>query len=258
MGDMNNGSILGRRDFLKLGLLTTAIALTSSNSSSAAEKTGNDSSGGLPVVSPPIEKYIAKKYDHLLSGKLNGLSDDQLKAHFTLYEGYIKKINETEAKIKSFDVKNGDLGLYRAFHLTQTFALGGAVLHELYFGNLGATDKEPKDTLKKFIDRDFGNVQNFIGHLKLTGKAMRGWAIAALNFRTGKLHIYGLDQHHQDVPNMVYPILALDVYEHAYMIDYKIDRAKYLDVFAENLNWKPVQKRLETALSIKFGEGTTA
>ena len=242
---------LNRRNFLKLGFLSTAAALTPSLSLKAAEKPSTKNN-------LPLNQYIAKKYDHLLGGKLKGLSDDQLKAHFTLYENYIKKINETEGKIKSFDVKNGDSSTYRSLHLTQTFALGGAVLHELYFGNLGATEKEPKGTLKKVIDRDFGNVQNFIGHLKLTGKIMRGWALAALNYRTGKLHVYGLDQHQQDVPNMVYPILALDVYEHAYMIDYKIDRGAYLDTFVANLNWKPVQDRLEIALSIPFGEMITA
>lgn len=244
----NNLLGLNRRNFLKLGLLTTISALTASRSVNAAEKQSSDS----------IERYVAKKYDHLLGGKIKGLSDDQLKAHFTLYENYIKKINETETKIKGFDVKNGDSAIYRALHLTQTFALGGVVLHELYFGNLGATEKEPKGILKKIIDRDFGSVQNFIGHLKLTGKIMRGWALAALNYRTGKLHIYGLDQHQQDVPNMVYPILALDVYEHAYMIDYKIDRGPYLDAFVANLNWKPVQDRLDIALLVPFGEKTTA
>jgi Fe-Mn family superoxide dismutase len=123
--------------------------------------------------------------------------------------------------------------------------LNGAVLHELYFGNLGATEKEPKGSLKKIIDRDFGSVQNFIGHLKLTGKIMRGWALAALNYRTGKLHIYGLDQHQQDVPNMVYPILALDVYEHAYMIDYGLKRADYIETFFKAIDWGVVQKRFE-------------
>ena len=108
------------------------------------------------------------------------------------------------------------------------------------------------------IERDFGNVQNFVGHLKLAGKVMRGWALAAVNFRTGKLNVYGLDQHHQMVPNMVYPILALDVYEHAYMIDFGIDRGSYLDTFVANLNWRPVQDRLELAMSVPFGDIVTA
>ena len=245
---------LDRRNFLKLGLLTTAAALNT-NSANAA---GKDSSGGIGngKIFPPIQKYGIKKYDNLL-GKLEGISDSQLKAHFGLYENYINKINEFEAKIKSFDPNTANPTEYRAWHVDQTFMLNGAVLHELYFGNLGGSQKEPKGNLKKMIDRDFGNVQTFIAHLKATGKVMRGWSMAAFNYRTGRLNVYGLDQHNQLVPTMVYPILVLDVYEHAYMIDYGTDRKKYLDAFVMNLDWKPVGERLDRAMSIPFGEAVT-
>ena len=247
--------LLDRRDFLKLGLLTTMSALGSSVSANAAEKIQKNSKD---ITKEPLNQYIAKNFQHLLSGNLKGISDKQLQAHFKLYENYIKKINETEEKIRNFNINAADELVYRALHLAQTFALGGAVLHELYFGNLGTTDKEPRGDLKKMIERDFGSIQNFVGHLKLAGKVMRGWALAAVNYRTGKLKIYGLDQHHQYVPNMVYPILALDVYEHAYMIDYGIDRGKYLDTFIANLNWRPLEERLQIAMSISFGDIVTA
>ncbi|MBI1857758.1 MAG: twin-arginine translocation signal domain-containing protein [Candidatus Melainabacteria bacterium] len=246
---------LDRRDFLKLGLLTTAAAITASCSLHAADSPTDSSS--TPASNLPV-KYVAKKFDNLLGGAIKGLSDNQLKAHFTLYENYVKAINSTEEKVRKFDINSGDKGAYRELQLAQTFSLGGAVLHELYFGNLGATDKEPKGTLKKMVDRDWGSVSNFIGHLKLNGLAMRGWSLAAYNFRTGKIGVYGLDQHHEMVPNMVYPILALDVYEHAYMIDYSIDRGKYIDAFVLNLNWRPVEERLERALGINFGPIATA
>lgn len=256
MNTKQTKAYLDRRDFLKLGLLTTAAAVTSSCSLNAIEKTSespkNKPKGEL------VNKYVAKKFDNLLGGTLSGLSDDQLIAHFTLYKNYIKKINTVEEKIRKFNISSGDKGAYRALQLGQTFALGGAVLHELYFGNLSATDKLPKGTLKKMIDRDWGSVDNFVGHLKITGSAMRGWSLAAYNFRTGKIGVYGLDQHHQMVPNMVYPILALDVYEHAYMIDYGIDRGKYIDAFVANLNWRPVEERLERALDINSGPIATA
>ena len=135
--------------------------------------------------------------------------------------------------------------------------LNGAVLHELYFANLGVTDKEPKGVLKKMIDRDFGNLQNFIGHLKLVGKTFHGWSIAALNYRTGRINVYGLERHNLNVPTMVYPLLVLDVYEHAYMIDYGTDRKKYLDAFVANLDWKAVEERLEIAMKVPSGEKIT-
>src|SRR3989338_2765056 len=255
--EKKGNKFLNRRNFLKLGLLTTGSALTASNLINAAEKQGNDSSSGLPVVGAPIQRYVPKKYDHLLSGALDGLSDNQLKAHFALYEGYINKINELEGRIKTFNTNNTDTINYRGWHMEQTSMLNGAVLHELYFGNLRKGEKEPKGVLKKMIDRDFGNIQNFIGHLKLVGKIAYGWSLAALNYRTGKINVYGLERHNLNVPMMVYPVLVLDVYEHAYMIDYGTDRKKYLDVFIANLSWKQVEERLEKALSIPFCNSLT-
>ena len=244
---------LDRRNFLKLGLLSTAAAL-STNSVNAAGS-GKDSSGGIGNV--PLQKYVAKKYTNLLGGALTGFSDEQLKAHFALYEGYITKINDLEARIKNFDTNNPDTINYRGWHLEQTSMLNGAVLHELYFGNLGAANKEPKGSLKKMINRDFGSLQSFIGHMKTVGKIFHGWSLAALNYRTGKINVYGLERHNLNVPTMVSPILVLDVYEHAYMIDYGTDRKKYLDAFVMNVDWKPVEERLEHALSIPFGEAVT-
>lgn len=251
-----SSNILDRRNFIKLGLLSTVAALTSSNSN-AAEKP-NGISKGLTSGKPPLKQYVAKNFNHLLGGVLKGMSDDQLKAHFKLYEGYITKINELEARIKAFKTDSVDTINYRGWHMDQTSMLNGAVLHELYFGNLEAQDKEPVGDLKKMIDRDFGSVQTFVGHLKAVGKISHGWSLAALNYRTGKINIYGLERHNLNVPMMVYPVLVLDVYEHAYMIDYGTDRGKYLDAFVANLNWKQVQERLELALSIPFGEAVTA
>ena len=243
---------LDRRNFLKLGLLSTAAVL----GTKSANASGKDSSGGVEN-GKPLQKYLAKKYTNLLGGALKGFSDKQLTAHFALYEGYITKINDLEARIKSFDTNNPDTINYRGWHLDQTSMLNGAVLHELYFGNLGASNKELKGTLKKMINRDFGSLESLIGHLKTVGKIFHGWSLAALNYRTGKINVYGLERHNLNVPTMVHPILVLDAYEHAYMIDYGTDKKKYLDAFIADVDWKPVEERLEQALSIPFGEAVT-
>jgi len=244
---MNYKSLLDRRSFLKLGLSGALAALSAQASQAALKKTNKD------AIQLPLTQYVAKKYENLLGGPLKGISDEQLKAHFKLYEGYISKINELEARIKNFDTKQTDTINYRGWHLEQTSMLNGAVLHELYFGNLVATEKEPEGALKKMITRDWTTVENFIWHLKTVGKTFHGWSVAGFNYRTGKINIYGLERHNQFVPVMVFPLLVLDIYEHAYMIDYGTDRGKYLDVFVNNLNWKPVHERLELALSIPFG-----
>ena len=243
---------LDRRNFLKLGLLSTAAVL----GTNSAKASGKNLPGGIGNGAP-LQKYVAKKYTNLLGGALKGFSDAQLNAHFALYEGYITKINDLEVRIKSFDTNSPDTINYRGWHLEQTSMLNGAVLHELYFGNLGASNKEPKGSLNKMIIRDFGSLQSFIGHMKTVGKVVHGWSLAALNFRTGKINVYGLERHNLNVPVMVHPILVLDVYEHAYMIDYGTDRKKYLDAFVMNVDWKPVEERLERALSIPFGEAVT-
>lgn len=242
--------LINRRNLLKLGILTTAAVLTN-HAANAAPKVSK------VTISQPIQKYIAKDYSNLLGGTLKGISDELLKNHFGLYQNYVNKINDLEARIKSFDPNSQDATNYRGWHLGQTAMLNGAVLHELYFGNLGGSDKEPKGALKKMIDRDFGNTQNFIGHLKAVGKVFHGWSVAAFNYRSGKISIYGLESHNQTVPAFSYPLLVLDVYEHAYMIDYGTNRGKYLDTFVMNLNWNPPQERLERALAIPSGEMVT-
>jgi Fe-Mn family superoxide dismutase len=252
----NENKSVDRRDFLKFGVLTAATALGSTNKAFA---TGKDSSGGVPNnLKPPVQKYLAKKYDNLLGDGLSGISDNQLKAHFGLYEKYVANINDIEAKLKIIDPNNPDTLSYRGLHVEQSFNLNGVILHELYFGNLGGGSKEPKGLLKKMIERDYGNPLNFLNHLKGVGKVMRGWSMAALNYRTGRIGIYGLDQHNQLVPSLVFPILVLDVYEHAYMVDFGTDRKKYLETFVSNINWKVVQDRLELALTMPYGEHITA
>lgn len=250
----NDNKVINRRDFLKLGILTTtAVAASSCSINAEEEKPSTESSN----VDSPLKAYTAKDFSHL-KGQLKGISDSQLDQHLTLYKKYIAKINTVEEKINAFNATSGDTAEYRPLQTAQTYMLNGAVLHELYFGNLGATDKDPVGKLKNMIERDFGNIETFLGHLTTAGKVMKGWAIAAYNFRTGKINVYGMDQHNDLVPSMVYPILALDVYEHAYMVDYGIDRGKYLNAFVANLNWRPVAARLELAMSIPFGDRTTA
>ena len=235
-------TLITRRNLLKFGALSCGALATSTNITNAETEKSK--------IKEPLLEYIPKDFSHL-KDKLVGISNSQLEQHITLYKKYVSKINLIESKIKSFKFEPFDDAAYRALHVAQTFMLNGAILHELYFGNLGSGKKSPEGDLKKIINRDFESTKNFLTHLKSVGKVMRGWSIAAFNLRTNTLKIYGMDQHNDLTPSNVIPILALDVYEHAYMIDYGIDRDKYLDAFMTNLNWGPVEQRLDKALSIK-------
>ncbi len=141
--------------------------------------------------------------------------------------------------------------------MEQSYAVNGAVYHELYFGNLGGAGGEPTGDIKAGIEERFGSTGKFMDMLKAAGKCMRGWVIVGYNTRGGFIDTFGLDMHNMWSPASIVPMLVLDVYEHAYMIDYGIDRAKYLDAFTANLDWDVVGKRLAMARKHPTGQEAT-
>lgn len=185
-----------------------------------------------------------KKFDL----KLDGISENQISQHRDiLYAGYVNKLNEIEERLKTVDITKANQAFsdFRAMKVEETFALNGVVLHELYFENLGVKGAKPTGKLSDLIAREFGSFDRWIDNLKACGMAARGWVILGLNIYDGKLHNYCLDAHNDKVPVNVVPILVLDVYEHAYTIDYGVKRAPYLDAFVKNINWDAAARRLE-------------
>jgi superoxide dismutase, Fe-Mn family len=204
---------------------------------------------GVIPAQVPVGAYLTKDFSSLVAKNMTGLSANQIEQHLKLYKGYVGKINEIEGKLKDVDI-NGANATYapvRELLVEQSFALNGVIYHELYFGNLGGKGGEPQAELRAAVEQRFGSVGKFMDYLKAAGKSMRGWVIIGYNIRTGGLQCYGLDAHNLYVPASVIPVLVLDVYEHAYMIDYGIDRAKYLDAFVNNLDWDVVAKRFAAA-----------
>lgn len=181
-----------------------------------------------------------------LEGKTS-LSDGQLQAHRdVLYMGYVKRLGEIETNLESVDrsTANGISSPYRALKAEETFALNGVVLHELYFGNLGTPGAGMGARTTTAIVRDFGSVDAWKDDFLACGKAARGWVLFAYSLYDGKLHNYLLDTHHFHVPMLAIPLLVLDVYEHAYFMDYGTDRAKYMADFLAHAQWDVVEKRL--------------
>jgi Fe-Mn family superoxide dismutase len=255
---------LARRNFLKMAatvgggaLVTHSLGGFLAQADAAAGKAPTSASPApaitqVPDPTPPAPLSVieARNFDANLS-TVEGLSQNQLKQHLGLYQNYVKKINEIQSALRTYqpDVAkaNATYDPFRELHVEQTFALNGVVLHELYFENLGGTRMAPSESLKDAFSRAFGSWADYTTHLKALGKSMRGWAITALNLRDGQIHHYGLDSHNQLVPIHVVPLLVLDVFEHAYMIDFGTNRGAYLDAFLANVNWEPVEKRLEAA-----------
>jgi len=170
---------------------------------------------------------------------LPGISLRTLQEHFKLYQGYVKKTNEIQKKIDEADKSeaNGVYSHIGELKRQETFAVNGMKLHEVYFGHLG-DGNEPKGRLLKMIERDFGSLENWKLDMVATGLSARGWAILALDFKDNRLHNYSADAQNVGAVWGAIPIIAMDVYEHAYFIDYGTDRKSYVDAFFKNLNWE--------------------
>ncbi len=174
--------------------------------------------------------------------ELDGISRASVEAHYTLYKGYVAKRNEILGKLDGVDLGSANqvYSDVRALKLDLTFAIGGIKNHELYFEHLGGGGGNPGGAVKDLLERDFGSVDSWRADLKATGMAARGWAWTAFDWDEGRLFNYiGDAQNTFPVWNAT-PLVALDVYEHAYFIDYQTDRASYIEAFFANLDWDVV------------------
>jgi superoxide dismutase, Fe-Mn family len=174
--------------------------------------------------------------------ELDGISRTAVEAHYKLYEGYVSKRNEILGKLDGVDLSaaNQVSSEVRALKVELTFAIGGIKNHEIYFEHLGGDGGNPDGVARRLIERDFGSAERWRDDLKATGMAARGWAWTAYDWDEGRLFNYvGDTQNTYPVWNAT-PLVALDVYEHAYFLDYQTDRASYIDVFFHNLDWSVV------------------
>jgi superoxide dismutase, Fe-Mn family len=182
-----------------------------------------------------------------LSGKVKGLSTNQIDQHLELYAGYVKKWNQIEDALQTVDRKNisATYSPFRALKVGETYAMNGTILHELYFKNLGDPHGKPLPKTKKLLEKHFGSVEAYLQDLKDCGMAARGWVLTCYSLFDKSVRNYVLDTHNDHVPIMVIPLIVLDVYEHAYMIEFGIRRAQYLNVFVDNINWPIIEERVK-------------
>ena len=180
---------------------------------------------------------------------LDGISLKTLQEHYKLYDGYVKKTNEIQQKVKEADKSEAN-GIYShigELKRQETFAVNGMKLHEVYFGHLG-NPTEPSGEIVKIVERDFGSMEKWKEEMIATGLSARGWAITAYDLKDKKLHIYGADAQNVGAVWGAVPIIAIDVYEHAYFIDYGTGRKAYLEAFFRNLDWNYASQLLQQVL----------
>lgn len=189
--------------------------------------------------------YQIKNFDHLL-GKIPGLDDSLLKMHFKLYEGYVKNSNAVLQKIQ--DLSN------RGQNRTPEFAglkrilgweFNGMLLHEYYFENLGGNNPlDANDPLYLKMKQDFGSYDLWKADFVATG-LMRGigWVVAYVEPKSGRLINEWINEHDLGHLSGATPLLVMDVFEHAYITQFGLDRSKYIEIFFNNINWDTVSKR---------------
>jgi len=198
--------------------------------------------------------YKAKQFP--LSG-LTGISDQTLEMHFKLYEGYVKETNQLTEKLDEFlkdgQVDQEEMPAYSEITRRLGFEYNGMVLHEYYFGNLTRqSGSEPlgDSAFSKAVEASFGSYQtwkaDFVGIGRMRGV---GWAICYQNPHNGRLSNHWITLH--EVGNVAgfMPILVMDVWEHAFLLDYKpAERSKYIEAFFANIHWTAVEARIRNLL----------
>ena len=174
--------------------------------------------------------------------ELDGISRESVEAHYKLYEGYVNKRNEIMTKLDGIDLASANqvYSELRALKVELSFAVGGIKNHEIYFEHLGGDGGDPDGLVADLIARDFGSATEWRRDLKATGMAGRGWAWTAYDWDEQRLFNYlGDTQNTFPIWNAT-PLVALDVYEHAYFLDYQTDRSSYIDAFFDNLDWSTI------------------
>jgi Fe-Mn family superoxide dismutase len=192
---------------------------------------------------------LAYNHDEITARELNprlleleGISRETTEAHYKLYQGYVNKRNEVLGSLAGVDLSapNQVYSELRALKVDFTFAVGGIKNHEIYFEHLGGSGGDPAGIFGDLVKRDFGSIEAWRADLKATGLAGRGWAWTAYDWDEGRLFNYiGDAQNTYPVWNAT-PLVALDVYEHAYFLDFGTDRGSYIDAFFNNLDYDVV------------------
>jgi Fe-Mn family superoxide dismutase len=170
---------------------------------------------------------------------LRGISEKQITLHHDKhYAGYVAGRN----KIIEI-LQKGELEHIRELKKNESHNASGQYLHEIYFDNLGGQGGMPSGALLAQLNKDFGSYENWKKELLACAGAARGWVLLCFDWSDRKLHNYVVDFHDEGAVWGASPIMALDLWEHAYYIDYGPDKSKYIEAFFNSIDWKNVEER---------------
>jgi Fe-Mn family superoxide dismutase len=208
-----------------------------------------------------------------ITADMEGISLKAISEHYKLYEGYVKKTNYIREKLKQANRDTADIRQrspffkmeYDEMRRQESFIVNGVKLHEIYFGILGG-DGKPKGKIAEAIGRDFINSEEWtedmratvnsnemvsvglgewVVDMKAAASSARGWVITAYDIDEGRIRNYSADAHNIGIVAGTIPLIALDVYEHAYFMDHGTNRSDYVAAFFKNLDWAAIDEMAE-------------
>lgn len=199
---------------------------------------------------PEFISYSPK--EKLKPAELNDISVGQVEDHWKLYVGYVDQVNKLNKELGALATNGQSSSLtYADRRRRYGFEYNGMILHEYYFGNLKNGTELAEGGLKDAVVKTWGSFEQWTEDFTNTGKSRSiGWAILYLDPATGQLTNHFIMEH--EIGNIAgfVPILVMDVWEHAYMVDHKASgRADYIRAFLNNINWGVVQKRYTAAIA---------
>ncbi|TRZ55614.1 superoxide dismutase [archaeon] len=194
--------------------------------------------------------FEPKNFDGLIGTK--GFSDQLLKNHFTLYQGYVTNTNKLGDALGALALQTG--AEFAEMKRRFGWEFNGMRLHELYFGNMkknGNGEIDKNSELFKKIVKDFGSYEDWEKDFKASG-AMRGigWVVLYYDSQSGRLFNVWVNEHEAGHLAGAAPLLVMDVFEHAFMIDYGLKRADYIEAFFKAIKWSESEERFRRAAEV--------
>jgi Fe-Mn family superoxide dismutase len=245
-----------RRDVVK-GIVvgSTGLGLTGLGASNAEERIAVMTNDQQPSETTQAARAFRGQHQPkplpFDPAKLKGLSEKLIRSHHeNNYGGAVKALNTVEQRLEAM-MRDKDLPpyVYGDLKREELVRTGSVVLHEQYFANLGGDGKSGGAVLD-LIKQWFGSYEQWEAEFKRTANALgggSGWAMLSYNVYSGEVHNYWAWDHMHNAP-MGRPLLVLDMYEHAYHMDYGAAAAKYVDAFMQNVKWEEVNRRAEIAV----------
>jgi len=208
----------------------------------------------------PWNDLVAREFP-AFDRELDGISRETMKDHYKLYEGYAQKANECRRILNEFDYAdiegNQVYSPLRAVSIDYTFALLGYKNHDLYFGHFGGEGGAPTGRFAELVDSEFrGGIDEWQYAIRKGTSAARGWVIVGYDLNDGSLFNYLLDTQNLWAVHTMVPVLAIDVYEHAYVRDFGATpdgRRQYVEAFFRNIDWDHVNRQVAQAQAAREG-----